>query len=112
MYTRKYNVYVKGHMENFMTQLHESSCTLSVRVTSELKKQLDQLAEAEGRTRSFIAEEALKRYVKEEAWQIHAIRSAFEKADTHTAKFAEHGDVKKWLKSWGTAQESPPPQCK
>ena len=86
-----------------MTRLHEPSLTLSVRVTPELKNQLDQLALAEGRTRSFIAEEALKRYVKEESWQVQAIHNALEKADSTDAKFAEHGEVKKWLESWGEA---------
>lgn len=95
-----------------MTQLHEPSFALSVRVTSELKKQLDQLAAAEGRTRSFIAEEALKRYVKEESWQIQSICNALESADGKNAKFAEHSEVKEWLKSWGTTKESASPTCK
>jgi RHH-type transcriptional regulator, rel operon repressor / antitoxin RelB len=95
-----------------MTRLHEPSLTLSVRISPELKNQLDQLAEAEGRARSFIAEEALKRYIKEESWQVQAIREAFEKADTKDARFVDHGDVKNWLKTWGSATESPSPKCK
>jgi len=95
-----------------MTSLHEPSIALSVRITPELKKQLDQLAEAEGRTRSYIAEEALKRYVKDESWQIQAICNALEKADREEAKFADHDDVKKWLKSWETEKESAAPKCK
>jgi len=95
-----------------MTRLHAASCTLSVRVASSLRKQLDEIALAEGRTRSFIAEEALKRYVKEESWQVQAIHSALEKAESEEAKFAEHGAVKDWLKTWGTANKSIPPKCK
>lgn len=95
-----------------MARHHEPTLTLSVRVTPELKNQLDELAEAVGRTRSFVAEEALKRYVKEESWQIQAIHQALEKADSEKAKFAEHADVKEWLKSWGTSNEKIPPKCK
>lgn len=91
---------------------HEASLTLSVRVRPELKNQLDQLAKAVGRARSFIIEEALKRYVKEESWQVQAIHSALEKADTQDAKFAEHGEVKEWLKGWGTNKENNFPKCK
>jgi RHH-type transcriptional regulator, rel operon repressor / antitoxin RelB len=95
-----------------MAQIHGPSLTLSVRVSPELKHQLEQLAEAVGRTRSFIAEEALKKYVKEESWQVQAIHNALENADRTNAKFAEHGEVKEWLKSWGTTEESPAPKCK
>jgi len=95
-----------------MSRLHQPSLTLSVRVTPELKDQLDQLAIAEGRTRSFIAEEALKRYVKEESWQVQAIHKALEKADAKDTKFADHEGVKNWLKSWGTDTESTSPKCK
>ncbi|MBI2707953.1 MAG: ribbon-helix-helix protein, CopG family [Proteobacteria bacterium] len=95
-----------------MARLHESSSTLSVRVAPELMQQLDQLALAEGRTRSFIAEEALKRYVKEESWQVQAIHHALETADAGEAKFADHGEVKTWLKSWGSSATSTSPKCK
>lgn len=84
-----------------MVQMREQSFILSVRITPELKHQLDQLAESEGRTRSFLAEEALKRYVKEEAWQVQEIYHALEKANTQNARFADHEDVKDWLQSWG-----------
>ncbi len=94
-----------------MAHPHKPSFTLSVRVTSDLKNQLDQLAIAEGRTRSFVAEEALKRYVREESWQVQAVHSALEKADTKEAKFAHHEDVKNWLKSWETTTESMAPKC-
>lgn len=104
-----YTLYTR---EVFMAKAHVSSLTLSVRVTPQLRKQIDMLAAAEGRTRSFIAEEALKRYVQEESWQVHAIHQAIEKAESKNAKFADHNDVRKWLKSWGSTHEETPPRCK
>ena len=50
-----------------MSDFHQISTTLSVRVNPALKDKLDQLAHAVGRTRSFIAEEALKRYIEDES---------------------------------------------
>ncbi|MBL0941151.1 MAG: CopG family ribbon-helix-helix protein [Alphaproteobacteria bacterium] len=95
-----------------MNNLNPLSTTLSVRVTSTLKNKIDQLAQASGRSRSFIAEEALKRYVENESWQVQAINEAFKKADSRNAKFVEHSRVKEWLASWGTSKEKHAPKCK
>src|SRR5690606_5652588 len=98
--------------ESLMSNLNHVSTTLSVRVAPALKDKLDQLAHAIGRTRSFIAEEALKRYIEDESWQIQAIHDALSKADSGNAKFADHSDVKSWLESWGTSHEKHAPKCK
>lgn len=95
-----------------MRNLDHGSTTLSVRVAPALKEKLDQLAHAVGRTRSFIAEEALKRYVENESWQIEAIQDALKNAESNDAKFADHSEVKGWLESWGTSHEKHAPKCK
>ncbi|OJX11591.1 MAG: hypothetical protein BGO77_07715 [Caedibacter sp. 37-49] len=95
-----------------MSDFHQISTTLSVRVNPALKDKLDQLAHAVGRTRSFIAEEALKRYIEDESWQIQTIHNSLLKADSRDAKFADHSNVKDWLESWGTPHEKLTPKCK
>lgn len=69
---------------------------LTVRLDAVTKKSLDQLAKATGRTRSFLAQHALRRYVEEEAWQVAEIRKAVKEADT--GDFATEAEVTKTLK--------------
>ena len=62
------------------------------------KKQLDELAKATGRSKSFLACEAIKRYVDIEAWQIKQITNALKEADQ--GHFASSTKVSKVLKKW------------
>ena len=71
--------------------------TLSIRVPEELGAQLEKLAESTGRTRSFLALDALRRYLAQEEWQAQAVRTAVERADSGTAKYARHDAVDQWL---------------
>jgi RHH-type transcriptional regulator, rel operon repressor / antitoxin RelB len=71
---------------------------LTVRLDTATKKSLDQLAKATGRTRSFLAQDALRRYVEEEAWQVAEIRKAVQEADA--GEFATDAEVTKTLKKW------------
>jgi RHH-type rel operon transcriptional repressor/antitoxin RelB len=47
---------------------------LTVRINDELNQQLEALAEATKRTKSFLATEALERYVENEEWLLTEIR--------------------------------------
>jgi len=86
--------------------------TLSIRVPDEIGEQLEKLSESTGRTRSFLAIDALRRYLSQEEWQTQAIRTAMEKADNGTAKYASHDTVDHWLASWGRDEEGDVPECK
>ena len=55
--------------------------TLSLRVPKETIEQLGQLAEATGRSRNFIAVQAMQDFIAREAWQVAEIRRAMEEAD-------------------------------
>ncbi len=57
------------------------SSVLTVRVTDEMKYQMDSLAGVTGRTRSWIAAEAIKQYLETESWQIGEIKKALVEAD-------------------------------
>ena len=75
--------------------------TLSVRDPSESRDKLETLASVTGRTKSFLAAEAIKCYLATQLWQVNAIEQAIKKADSNTSAFIEHQTVATWLSSWG-----------
>lgn len=54
---------------------------LTLRVPVEVKAQLDKLADATHRSKSWLAGEAIQRYLDLEAWQIGEIAQALNEAD-------------------------------
>lgn len=58
-----------------------TNVSLSFRVDEQTVKQLDRLAEATDRQRSWILEQALQAYLKTHAWQVEDIRQALAEAD-------------------------------
>jgi RHH-type rel operon transcriptional repressor/antitoxin RelB len=77
--------------------------SLNLRITDDMKQQLDALAEATGRNKSFLAVEALRDYLQREAWQVAEIRQAVKEADAED--FADETEVQavrdKWLNAAG-----------
>ncbi|MBF0632853.1 MAG: CopG family ribbon-helix-helix protein [Magnetococcales bacterium] len=85
--------------------------TLSVRISDDLKDGLSRLAESTGRTKSFLANEALRRYLKQESWQIQAIQETVQNVETASEDaFIAHESVEQWLASWGCENEMEPPR--
>ena len=80
------------------------SCVLTVRVADEVKDQMDSLAEATGRTRSWIASEAIKQYLDLEGWQISELKKALAEADA--GDFASDEEVEQVMRKW-SASEAP-----
>jgi len=56
------------------------------RIDKAISKRLDALAKATARSRSFLIAEAVKAYVKDQTWQIAAIKEGIREADQ--GKFA------------------------
>lgn len=54
---------------------------MSMRLPDELTTQLDMLAAATGRTKSFLAGQAIRDFVERESWQIAEITQAITDAD-------------------------------
>ncbi len=54
---------------------------VTVRLEPELRERLDRLAKAQRRSRSFVATEAIREYVKVNEWQIEETRKALAEAD-------------------------------
>jgi len=75
--------------------------TLSIRVPVESRDQLEDLSQATGRTKSFLAAEAIAHYLAIQNWQLKSIEAAVKKADSKNAKFIEHEKISSWLNSWG-----------
>ena len=73
--------------------------TLSIRLPDDTKRLLEELAEATGRSKSFLAVDAIRRYLEQEAWQIAEIRLALNEADAEDC--ATSAEVKKVLRKWG-----------
>jgi predicted transcriptional regulator len=74
---------------------------LTIRLPAVVKETLDKLAEATGRSRSFLAQEALRRYLDEEGWQVREIREAIREADA--GDFATDEGVASTLATWGVS---------
>lgn len=71
----------------------ESTTTMTVRVPERVREQFDELARTTGRTRQYLALEALRRYIEIESWQIAAIVEGIRAADA--GEFATDEDVER-----------------
>jgi predicted transcriptional regulator len=79
MYTNKYEAFI---ME---------TATLTLRVPMAVRDQLDKLAEATHRTKSYLAGEAIRQYLDLEAWQVGEIQQALKEANA--GDFASDDEV-------------------
>ena len=84
-----------------------SSSTFTVRVDTAAKKRLEKLAKNTGRSRSFLAAEAINEYLDINEWQVAGIKAAIESADR--GEFVPHDQVKAWVNSWDSDNELPTP---
>jgi RHH-type transcriptional regulator, rel operon repressor / antitoxin RelB len=82
-----------------------TSSTLTVRVDNTQKKRLEALAKSTGRSRSFLAADAIGAYLDVNEWQVAGIRQAIASIDSNGG--VDHADVKKWVASWGNAKAVP-----
>ncbi len=79
------------------------SATLTVRIEPGVKKRLEKLAKSTGRSRSFLAAEALNEYLDVNEWQVDGVKKAVASLDRGAA--IRHEDVKEWVNSWGRKRE-------
>jgi predicted transcriptional regulator len=85
-----------------------TSTTFTVRVDSNVKKRLERLAESTGRSRSYLAAEAITEYLDVNEWQVAGIKRAVTSLDR--GEGIPHQQVKHWVESWGGENERPPPK--
>ena len=84
------------------------SSTFTVRVDSAAKKRLEKLAKSTGRSRSYLAAEAINEYLDVNEWQVAGIKSAIEAADR--GDLVPHDQVRAWVESWDGDHELPMPR--
>jgi predicted transcriptional regulator len=87
------------------------SAVVTVRVSRETKHRLETLAAATKRSKSFLAAEAIERFLAEEAWQVEQIERGVADADAGRVVGAER--VHAWMRSWfdETPLPRPEPEC-
>ncbi len=82
--------------------------TLSVRIDTGTKKQLEALAKRARRSKSFLAAEAIAAFVEAESWQLDEIQTGLKELDE--GRGVAHKDVSIWLRSWGRTRERRAPR--
>jgi len=75
-----------------------ATAILTLRVPEETKAKLEKLAQATHRSKSYLAEEAIARYLDLEAWQVGEIEQAIQEADR--GDFASPADMAGLLKKY------------
>ena len=82
-----------------------SSTTSTVRLDADAKERLERLAKSTGRSRSFLAAEAINQYLEVNEWQVAGIKHAIASLDR--GEGVAHEQVKYWVMSWGSRRERP-----
>ena len=72
--------------------------TMTVRLESELKDRLDKLADATHRSRSFLAGDAIRKFIELNEWQIQELQKAIKEADA--GEFASNKEIKDVFDKW------------
>jgi predicted transcriptional regulator len=76
-----------------------SAKTINVRLPEALYNQIEELARATARTKSFLTIDALTHYVERESWQIRDIHEGIKEADA--GEFATEDQVKDVFAKYG-----------
>jgi len=76
------------------------STTMTVRLPATVSAKLGVLARDLKRSRSYLASEAIASFVARNAWQVEEIRASLREARSG-APGVPHGEVEKWVRSWG-----------
>ena len=82
-----------------------SSTTVSVRIDAGIKKRLEKLAKSTGRSRSFLAAEAINEYLDLNEWQVAGIQKAVASLDRGEGGSLER--IKGWVSFWNRKKERP-----
>ena len=82
--------------------------TFSVRLDRSAKTRLQKLAKSTGRSRAYLAAEAIEEYLDINEWQVAGILGAMASLDR--GKGIPHQRVKEWITSWETRNERRSPK--
>ena len=73
--------------------------SMSMRLPDDLFDQLGDIAEATGRTKTFLAVQAIRNLVDQEGWQVAEIKKAIAEADA--GDFATEEEMRELDAKWG-----------
>ena len=82
---------------------------ISARIPEKLSQELEALAERSQRSKGFLLTVALEDFVERESRLRDKIDAAVKAAD-ESSEWHSHESVSKWIMSWGTENELPPPK--
>ena len=82
---------------------------ISARIPNELDEKLEHYAKVEKRSKSFVIEEALERYIAREEWMVEKMDRAFAEAE-ESGEWISNEAMIEWMESWGTENVLPPPE--
>ncbi len=82
---------------------------VSVRLEPALNDQLNAIASALDRPKSWVIDQALRDFVAVQQWQLAAIDEGIVAADA--GRVVAHDVVVAWVHSWGRPDERPMPEC-
>jgi len=77
---------------------------VSLRIEEELSDRLNRFAAATGKTKSFVASQAILDYLALQEWQIAAIQEGVAAADR--GELVKHEEAVKVLQSWRTKRDA------
>jgi predicted transcriptional regulator len=86
------------------------STLFSFRMDDELNEKLVSLADATQRSKSFLAAEAIQRYIEQEAWQVAEIIEGTRQA--RELGTISNDEAQAWMASLGTKKRLPRPAAK
>ncbi len=71
----------------------QKAASITVRIKPSTRERLDALARTTRRSKSFVIEDALERYLEINEWQITGIQVAVAEADSPDAEWVDHEEV-------------------
>lgn len=73
--------------------------SMSMRLPEQINNELAELADATGRTKSFLVLEAVKEFINREKWQVEKIQKGIDEANN--GLFATEEEIKALDTKWG-----------
>jgi len=81
---------------------------LSLRISEQKAREIETLAKATDRSKSWLLEQALDAYLETQSWQVARIERGL--AELDRGEGVAHEGVAEWLSGWGSDREGNPPR--
>lgn len=81
---------------------------LSLRISEKKAREIETLAKATDRSKSWLLEQALDAYLETQSWQVARIERGLAEIDRGEGR--PHEEVAEWLSSWGHDREGESPR--